>query len=977
MSPFVWCDPLAIGASRTRRVLAGLFTSLALLASGAALAQEANTIQSMTVSKGTSGNTIVKFVLSAPPANPPAGFAIASPPRIALDFLDTLNGLGATQRTIDDPALRSLNVIQVANRTRVVFNLNRPQTFQTNVEGNAVLVTLYDQSGQLDASPQTVQRFAESQPGDIDHSLRDVDFRRGVNGEGRIVVDLSDNSTGIDIRQQGKSLIVDFVKTSLPRNLERRLDVQDFGTPVVSVDTFKQGPNTRMVIEPKGLWEHAAYQTNNKFILEVKPIQEDPNRLTQGTRQGYKGEKLSLNFQNVEVRAVLQVIADFTGLNIITSDTVNGSLTLRLKDIPWDQALDIIMQTKGLDMRKNGNVVLIAPREEIALKERQYLENAAAIADLEPLISESFQLNYIKAQDLLNLISTNRQQQFGLGAGQTATTGGQGSFISKRGVAMVDPRTNILFVQDTASRLEEIRKIIRQIDIPNRQVMIEARIVNASDNFSRQLGVRFGAQTGFTFNNKKYAGGQGGSLSTQPVVTCTGGTATTPATCTRETRTQTPFELASGTCVAGILGYAAAQRQSACHQPGRTDRADAHQSRQRQPHQSRIVGARGRQPREGHLQPARGDRGQSESQHRAGHRSSGGDARHCEQPRDGDVQEGRAEPAGHAADHAGQPHHDGGRDTQGLRWPVRAHWQRRLRAVDRHAQRDDPDHRQQRRHRGHRRHLRRDDEQHRQQRPVPRRNSGDRVSVQADEPHHREDRAPHLPDASGHQGLVVQRQVTMNAAAIAAAFRQSPAGNPPLRQGRRAGAALVGAIPILYNAAVQLLRNNLYLIGLPGAGKSTLGRQLARRLGLTFVDADTELERRLGVTIPTIFEIEGEAVFRDREEAMLVEIIERMGIVLGTGGGVVIRAANRDRLKANGTIIYLHADPVTLRERTRRSRDRPLLNATDPLARLQELYAQRDGLYREIADHVVESDREAIARFATGFVPETRDPAQA
>jgi type IV pilus assembly protein PilQ len=551
MSAFVWSDNLAIGARSARSALAAILASIALLASGATLAQEANTIQSITVSKGTSGNTIIKFTMSVPPVNPPAGFAIASPPRIALDFLDTLNGLGATQRTIDDAALRSLNVIQVSNRTRVVFNLNRPQTFQTNVEGNAVLVTLYDQGGQVEASAQTIQRFAEAQPGDIDHTLRDVDFRRGVNGEGRIVVDLSDNSTGIDIRQQGKSLIVDFVKTSLPRNLERRLDVQDFGTPVVSVDTFKQGSNTRMVIEPKGLWEHAAYQTNNRFIVEIKPIQDDPNKLTQGTRQGYKGEKLSLNFQNVEVRAVLQVIADFTGLNIITSDTVTGSLTLRLKDIPWDQALDIIMQTKGLDMRKNGNVVLIAPREEIALKERQYLENAQAISDLEPLISESFQLNYIKANDLLNLISTNRQQQFGLGAGQTATTGGQGSIISKRGVAVVDPRTNILFVQDTASRLEEVRKMIRLIDVPTRQVMIEARIVNADDNFSRQLGVRFGQQTGFTFNNKRYAGGSSGSLSTQPVVTCTGGSATTPATCTRETRTQTPFELASGIATAG------------------------------------------------------------------------------------------------------------------------------------------------------------------------------------------------------------------------------------------------------------------------------------------------------------------------------------------------------------------------------------------------------------------------------------------
>jgi len=336
------------------------------------------------------------------------------------------------------------------------------------------------------------------------------------------------------------------MKTSLPRNLERRLDVQDFGTPVVSVDTFSQGPNARMVIEPKGLWEHSAYQADNKFILEVKPVQEDPNRLVQGSRQGYKGEKLSLNFQNIEVRAVLQVIADFTGLNIITSDTVTGSLTLRLKDIPWDQALDIIMQTKGLDMRKNGNVVLIAPREELALKENAQLEQQIQIAELEPLISESFQLNYMKASDLQNLIMSNRQQQFGLGAGQTAGTGGQGSILSKRGIATVDPRTNILFVTDTASRLEEVRRIIRQIDTPIRQVLIEARIVVAGDRFSRQLGVRFGQQTGFTLG-KRFAVGSTGSLSTQPVVKTEGDRLT------RETRTPTPFEIASQTVAP--LGY--------------------------------------------------------------------------------------------------------------------------------------------------------------------------------------------------------------------------------------------------------------------------------------------------------------------------------------------------------------------------------------------------------------------------------------
>ena len=499
------------------------------------------------MSRGTSGRTIVKFTLKNAPANPPAGFAIATPPRIALDFLDTGNGLGTTQRAIDDVALRSVNVIQAGNRTRVVFNLNRPQSFETQVEGNAVLVTLIDQGEQLDAKAQVVQRFAESRPGDTQHTLRDVDFRRGPGGEGRIIVDLSDTATGIDIRQQGKSLIVDFVKTSLPRNLERRLDVQDFNTPIVNIDTFAQGSNVRMIIEPKGLWEHSAYQTDNRFILEVKPLVEDPNKLVQGSRQGYKGEKLSLNFQNVEVRAVLQVIADFTGLNIITSDSVSGSLTLRLKDIPWDQALDIIMQTKGLDMRKNGNVVLIAPREELALKEKQQLEAANEISELEPLVSESFQLNYIKASDLLALITTNRQQAVGAGAGQTATTGGQGSIISKRGVAMVDPRSNILFVQDTASRLEEVRKIIRQIDTPIRQVLIEARIVVANDTFSRSLGVRFGAQNAFKINNR-YAVGQTGSLSTQPVVTPQGATLLNSP---RDTRTPTPFELASGVTYPG------------------------------------------------------------------------------------------------------------------------------------------------------------------------------------------------------------------------------------------------------------------------------------------------------------------------------------------------------------------------------------------------------------------------------------------
>ncbi len=551
-------SPLPSTGSLRRRWRVGatmVALSALVLALGVAVpsgAQTANSIDAMSVSKSESGRTVVKFTLKSPLANPPAGFTIINPPRIALDFLDTGNGLGRSAQDIGDATLRSVNVVQVGSRTRVVFNLNKAQTFDTHVEGNTVLVTLTDQ-GTATTSPETtvVSRFAESRAGEATHTLRDVDFRRGKNGEGRIIVDLSDSSTGIDIRQQGKTLVVDFLKTTLPRNLERRLDVADFATPVTSIDTFAQGGNTRMVIEPRGLWEHSAYQTDNRFIIEVKPVQEDPNKLTQGTRQGYKGEKLSLNFQNVEVRAVLQVIADFTGLNIITSDTVTGSLTLRLKDIPWDQALDIIMQTKGLDMRKNGNVVLIAPREELALKEKQALESRQQISDLEPLQTESFQLNYQKARDVKNLldgVSTSVSATGPGGAVSGAAGGSRQRFLSARGSSVFDERTNTLFVQDTASRLEEVRRVIHQIDVPVRQVLIESRIVVASDTFSRQLGVRLGVQTGFTLNNR-YAGGIGGSLSTQPVVTCSGSGAT--QTCTRTTNTQTPFELASGIATAG------------------------------------------------------------------------------------------------------------------------------------------------------------------------------------------------------------------------------------------------------------------------------------------------------------------------------------------------------------------------------------------------------------------------------------------
>jgi type IV pilus assembly protein PilQ len=446
-----------------------------------------NSIEAIDVAGQQGGNIVVRITLKTAPANPPVGFTVNDPPRIAFDFAGTANGLGKNTREVGEGDLRLMNIVQAGDRTRVVMNLTKPLGYDTRIDGKAVIITLQGtrpaRATANTAAPVT-SHFAEAKPNDDRHALRDISFRRGPNGEGRIIVDLSDNAVGIDLRQQGKNLIIEFANTSLPKNLERRLDVLDFATPVQTIDAFVQAGNSRITIEPKGLWEHSAYQTDNRFIVEIKPIVEDPTKLIQGSKVGYTGEKLSLNFQNVEVRAVLQVIADFTGFNFITSDTVGGNLTLRLKDVPWDQALDIILQTKGLDMRKNGNVVWIAPRDELATKEKLALESQAQIADLEPVRTESFQLNYQKADALQKLVGDKAQP-----------------ILSKRGSAVVDARTNTLFVQDTPSRLEQVRALIKKIDIPVRQVLIEARIVEASDTFSRNLGARLG------LNDR--AGGQG------------------------------------------------------------------------------------------------------------------------------------------------------------------------------------------------------------------------------------------------------------------------------------------------------------------------------------------------------------------------------------------------------------------------------------------------------------------------------------
>ena len=430
-----------------------------------------NVIQSIDVST-QAGTVTVKLGFKDAPANPPAAFTVNNPPRVAFDFPSTANGLGKNSQDVNQGDLRTIRLGQSGGRTRVVFNLAKMVKYDARIDGNTVVITL-EGGVAATATTESSTAFAEPKASGEGHAVRDVDFRRGRNGEAQIIVDLSDATTGIDLRQQGKSVLVDFIQTALPPALERRYDVTDFGTQVDHFEVTRSGANTRITITPKGRWEQSAYQTDNRFIIEVKPVVEESGKPKAAS--GYTGEKLSLNFQNIEVRAVLQVIADFTSLNIITSDTVSGNLTLRLKDVPWDQALDIILQAKGLDMRKTGNVVWIAPRDELATKEKLALESRQQISELEPLRTESFQLNYQKAEDFQKVITDASQR-----------------ILSKRGSAVIDPRTNQIFVQDTPSKLDEVRELLKKTDRAIRQVLIEARIVEATDTFSRNVGVRLG-----------------------------------------------------------------------------------------------------------------------------------------------------------------------------------------------------------------------------------------------------------------------------------------------------------------------------------------------------------------------------------------------------------------------------------------------------------------------------------------------------
>ncbi|OYZ04339.1 MAG: secretin [Methylophilales bacterium 16-45-7] len=436
-----------------------------------------NEIESIDFSSLSGGRVNIRVMLKEPLDSPPPGFSLNSPARIALDFPKTANGLNKSTLVAEQGALKSVSLAQAKDRTRMVLNLAKNVGYNTTINGKEVLISL---QGSEAASNNTVAetRFAEG--------------------------------------RSSAAVVIDFIDTDVPADLQRRLNVINFNTPVLYVDTIKRGKNGQIIIEPKGDWEQSAYQADKKFIVDVRPIVQDPNKLIQGSKVGFAGEKLSLNFQNIEVRSVLQVIADFTGKNIVASDSVTGNITLRLKDVPWDQALDIIMKNKGLDKRVSGNVISIAPADELAAKEKAALEATLAIEDLEPLRTEVFTLRYQKAEEFKKILNGGVDSGGGGGGGQ----GNVNRILSKRGSVNHDPRTNTLFIQDTAKKLEEIQEVINKVDVAVKQVMIESRLVIADDRFAKSLGARFGVtQTGTPGSGVATVSGSLGNRFTQASAT--------------------------------------------------------------------------------------------------------------------------------------------------------------------------------------------------------------------------------------------------------------------------------------------------------------------------------------------------------------------------------------------------------------------------------------------------------------------------
>lgn len=457
--------------ARTNNLASFVATCLFVLAAMPTLAlAEDNAITEINYSSLPGDQVQIRMSLEKP-ATEPGSFTIDSPARIAFDFPNTKIKLPSRSQNIGLGVARSIKSVEAGGRTRVVLNLSRLVTYTTLVDGNDIIVTL---GGAGTRSTTRVSKSANNKGSAAklsNTSVRNIDFRRGEKGEGRIILDLADPNTPVDLKTRGEQITITVANSAISSELERRLDVIDFGTPVKTIDAFNQNGNVKVIITGMGEFEQLAYQADNSFTVDVKPIVQESAAEKQKKKLAFKGERLSLNFQSIEVRAVLQLIADFTDLNLITSDTVTGNVTLRLKNVPWDQALDIILRSKGLAMVKDGNVISVAPAEEVAARAKldQTIEAQA------PLISDSIQINYAKASDFTQLLKTK-----------------DNSLLSERGSVSVDERTNQLLIRDTATNIAAITNLVQKLDIPVRQVLIESRIVLATNDFSKELGVRFG-----------------------------------------------------------------------------------------------------------------------------------------------------------------------------------------------------------------------------------------------------------------------------------------------------------------------------------------------------------------------------------------------------------------------------------------------------------------------------------------------------
>ncbi|MGA8260723.1 MAG: type IV pilus secretin PilQ [Arenicellales bacterium] len=456
-----------------------------------------NELKGITFASLPGGRVQVNLTMSRRPEQP-GHFATNQPPRLAFDFFNTHSELTSPVTKVGVGALESITTVQAEDRTRVVFNLVHPVPYDTQITDNGMVFVIHNPNTEAERVERTKPKpFARK--ASAKHSIENIDFRRSENGGGRITVKLSDPEVGVDVRQQDGQIIVDFLNTQISKDKEQRLDVTDFATPVQTIDTFQEKNTVRMVVTPHGNYQHLAYQSGDVFNINVDPVLH-VEKEKKKNEQGYSGERLSLNFQQINVRAALQVIADFTGLNFVTSDSVKGTLTLRLKDVPWDQALDIILQTRGLGMRRSGNVVWVAPSGEIRKREQQQLQAQKDKSELEPLASELIQINYAKASDIaailksVKAVDTGVQQSLFGSVNISEVKTESNSLLSPRGNVTVDKRTNSILIQDTPTKISQVRKLIAKLDKPVRQVLIETRIVEATDNFARNLGARLGFQ---------------------------------------------------------------------------------------------------------------------------------------------------------------------------------------------------------------------------------------------------------------------------------------------------------------------------------------------------------------------------------------------------------------------------------------------------------------------------------------------------